>query len=649
ASTTARRGSPPRAPTASSRRPPTARPSRPAVWGCATATPTASPRPPPRSTARWPPPAGWWRSSRTTSRPTAPWWCPRRCGRSWARTWSNRRAERCPDSGPEQHHDAARAGARAAFRVDHLDLHHGGRPPGVLDLRPDRGRGAVRAESADVADGQVEGVEAHALLDDRRGRVPERRVHPAGDDPAVAGARVVERPLGGRRGHDDQPLLGGRRPQTERVRGGGQGPLAGDHRLQRRQARARGVVAAVGGRLGPGVRAGPGVGVDRVGGGVGVHAVEPTGSGGRSRPGTATLGGVELLYTGIIGVARTLFKVQGLDITVRGERHFPAVGGAVVVINHTGYFDFVYAGLPARVHKRFIRYMAKAEVFDHPVAGPIMRELKHIPVDRTAGRGSFEEAVNRLRAGELVGVFPEATISRSFEIKGFKSGAVRMAAEAGVPILPVTIWGSQRVWTKGLPKNMVRPGVPILMEVGEPVQATGPVDACTEDLRSRMQATLERLQDEYARRHLGVPGGVDQGGAEDQGAPRGPDPRGGRRARAGHGAGGRVPRGPPFPHAGHPRAGGGRVRPPLRPLPRGRHLGAGPARRLRAHPRGGHGARRRGARGADAPQGAPGPVTARRPGLVATDVDGTLIDDHERVPDANRAVVADLVADGSTF
>src|SRR5699024_11816272 len=86
--------------------------------------------------------------------------------------------------------------------------------------------------------------------------------------------------------------------------------------------------------------------------------------------------------------------------------------------------------------------------------------------------------------------------------------SVRMAAEAGVPILPVTIWGSQRVWTKGLPKNMVRPGVPILMEDGEPVQATGPVDACTEDLRSRMQATLERLQDEYARRYSPYPEGA---------------------------------------------------------------------------------------------------------------------------------------------
>lgn len=217
---------------------------------------------------------------------------------------------------------------------------------------------------------------------------------------------------------------------------------------------------------------------------------------------------MELLYTGIIGFARTLFKVQGLDITMRGERNFPATGGAVVVINHTGYFDFVYAGIPARVHKRFIRYMAKAEVFDHSVAGPIMRELGHIPVDRTAGKASFDEAVARLRAGELVGVFPEATISRSFEIKGFKSGAVRMALEAGVPIIPVTLWGSQRVWTKGLPKKLLRPRVPILMEVGEPMRAYAPAEDCTEELRSRMRATLEGLQDESVRRYGPYPTGA---------------------------------------------------------------------------------------------------------------------------------------------
>ena len=217
---------------------------------------------------------------------------------------------------------------------------------------------------------------------------------------------------------------------------------------------------------------------------------------------------MELLYTGIIGFARTMFKVQGLDITMRGEHHFPEKGGAVVVINHTGYFDFVYAGIPAREHKRFIRYMAKAEVFDHSVAGPIMRELRHIPVDRAAGKHSFDEAVRRLRAGELVGVFPEATISRSFEIKDFKSGAVRMALEAGVPILAVTIWGSQRVWTKGLPKKLLRPRVPVMMEVSEPIEAYEPVAECTAQVRAQMQATLERLQDEYAERYGPYPAGA---------------------------------------------------------------------------------------------------------------------------------------------
>lgn len=223
----------------------------------------------------------------------------------------------------------------------------------------------------------------------------------------------------------------------------------------------------------------------------------------------ATLWGVELFYTGIIGVARLLFRIQGLKISMTGEQNFPARGGAVVMINHTGYFDFVYAGIPAREHKRFIRYMAKAEVFDHPVGGPVMRKMKHIPVDRAAGKESFDEAVSRLRAGELVGVFPEATISRSFEIKDFKSGAVRMALAADVPILTVTIWGSQRVWSKGLPKKLLRPKVPIMMEVSEPITAYEPVDECTAQIRSQMQATLEKLQDEYARRHGPYPAGAN--------------------------------------------------------------------------------------------------------------------------------------------
>ena len=123
-----------------------------------------------------------------------------------------------------------------------------------------------------------------------------------------------------------------------------------------------------------------------------------------------------------------------------------------MAINHTGYFDFTYAGLAARTSKRLVRFMAKQSIFSHPVAGPLMRGMKHIPVDRSDGRGSFNRAVQSLKDGEIVGVFPEATMSRSFELKEFKPGAVRMAQEAGVPILPTTLWGSQRVWSKNTPQ-----------------------------------------------------------------------------------------------------------------------------------------------------------------------------------------------------
>ena len=89
------------------------------------------------------------------------------------------------------------------------------------------------------------------------------------------------------------------------------------------------------------------------------------------------------------------------------------------------------------------------------------------------------------------------TISRSFEIKGFKSGAARMAIAADVPIVPHIIWGAQRVWTKGHPRNMRRPKVPISIAVGEPIYPTLPPAELTELLHHRMQHLLEKVQESY--------------------------------------------------------------------------------------------------------------------------------------------------------
>jgi 1-acyl-sn-glycerol-3-phosphate acyltransferase len=208
---------------------------------------------------------------------------------------------------------------------------------------------------------------------------------------------------------------------------------------------------------------------------------------------------VEPVYGTLIKLARLTWRLQGLRFTVVGVENLPATGGAVIAINHTSYFDFTFAGLPAyqQGRGRKVRFMAKQEVFDHRITGPIMRGCRHIPVDRASGATSFDAAVQALKAGELVGVYPEATISRSFEIKEFKSGAARMAIAADVPIVPHIVWGAQRIWTKDHPKKLLRPKVPITVAVGEPILPTLPAPDLTALLHSRMQHLLERVQDSY--------------------------------------------------------------------------------------------------------------------------------------------------------
>lgn len=209
---------------------------------------------------------------------------------------------------------------------------------------------------------------------------------------------------------------------------------------------------------------------------------------------------MEPTYTPVIAFARAVFRGLGIRFTVTGEDHVPRTGGAVMAINHVGYLDFTFAGLAAQKSGRLVRFMAKKEVFDHKVSGPLMRGMKHIPVDRYgAGNDSYQQAVKMLAAGEIVGVFPEATISTSYELKEFKTGAARMAMEAGVPLLPTVVWGSQRIMTKGRKRDLTR-GTPLRIVVGEPFTpepGSDPV-AVTADLKRRMSALLDEAIATYA-------------------------------------------------------------------------------------------------------------------------------------------------------
>jgi 1-acyl-sn-glycerol-3-phosphate acyltransferase len=247
----------------------------------------------------------------------------------------------------------------------------------------------------------------------------------------------------------------------------------------------------------------------------------------------------EPVYTAVIYAALGAMRAWRLRPEVRGGANVPRTGGAVVAINHVSYLDFVLAGVPCwAAGHRLVRFMAKESVFRHPVVGPLMRGMRHIPVDRSAGADAYARAVEALRAGELVGVFPEATISPSYCLETFKTGAVRMAAEAAVPVLPIVIWGSQRVLTKGRRREpWAARGTPISISVGEalpPARLGDPADG-TRRLRARMYELLDDAQRTYPAypadgsgtppwwqpAHLG-------GGAPPPVTPREPEPPAGR-------------------------------------------------------------------------------------------------------------------------
>jgi 1-acyl-sn-glycerol-3-phosphate acyltransferase len=200
----------------------------------------------------------------------------------------------------------------------------------------------------------------------------------------------------------------------------------------------------------------------------------------------------DLTYPTVIVTAKTAFKLLGQRFQLTGTENVPRSGGVLLACNHVSYLDYIYAGFGAQPSKRLVRFMAKKEIFDHKIGGPVMRSFHHISVDRANGEASAAEAVRYLREGEAVGIFPEATISRSFEIKEIKSGATRIAAEAGVPLLPVIVWGTQRMMTKDHPKDFSR-GKTIAISVGTPLHPTGASSlAEATELREAMAELLDR-------------------------------------------------------------------------------------------------------------------------------------------------------------
>lgn len=213
----------------------------------------------------------------------------------------------------------------------------------------------------------------------------------------------------------------------------------------------------------------------------------------------------DLVYRAVVAGFRALFVLLGMRIDIRGEQHLPERGAAVIASNHVSYLDFAVVGLAAHRRRRLIRFMAKQASFDSPVTGPFMRAMHHVPVDRRHGELAYRRAERALRHGELVGVFPEATISRSWTLRPFKLGAASLAVREQVPVVPVITWGAHRLITVGGQRHLRRRGVAVTVLVGPPLDPPAPTtdghDAAVAELgtrlRERMVTMLEQVQRDY--------------------------------------------------------------------------------------------------------------------------------------------------------
>jgi 1-acyl-sn-glycerol-3-phosphate acyltransferase len=159
------------------------------------------------------------------------------------------------------------------------------------------------------------------------------------------------------------------------------------------------------------------------------------------------------LHKLLMSIARALFKsVMVMDI--KGLENLPTSGAAIIASNHVNNFDVfpLQLALP-----RALFFMGKAELFKIGFVHAVFRQMGGFPVYRGEGDGwALEHSARILSAGQLLAMFPEGTRSRGRGLAVAKTGAARLAIETGVPIVVVSIDGSQRFFKKFPRRNRVR-------------------------------------------------------------------------------------------------------------------------------------------------------------------------------------------------
>ena len=214
-----------------------------------------------------------------------------------------------------------------------------------------------------------------------------------------------------------------------------------------------------------------------------------------------------------------------------GTSNIPASGPAIIVGNHRSYFDVFAVSMAVARTGRAVRFLGKKEVFDAPVIGPLASALGGIRVDRGTGSNEpLRAAEEALAAGDMVALMPQGTIPRGrafFDpvLKG-RWGAARLAQASGAPVIPVGIWGTEKVWPRSAkvpnitnvtspPRVSVTVGAPVglaridleadTVAIMAAISALLPPEA-----REKREPTAEELRMSYPSGYKGDPGAEDE-------------------------------------------------------------------------------------------------------------------------------------------
>ena len=211
----------------------------------------------------------------------------------------------------------------------------------------------------------------------------------------------------------------------------------------------------------------------------------------------------DLTYRCVTALGWLGMKALGIEVVASGAQHVPRSGPVILAAAHVSYPDFLLIQAVVRSRGRHTRFMTRHDVWQHRVLAGAMDRMQHIAVDRAAPAGAYLHARRLLLEGEAVLSFPEAGVSYSYTVRSLMRGVAGLARETGAPVVPVALWGSQRIWSVGVADGRGRPPRPDLtrgrrvdVTLGEPLTIAPQEDLTdwTRGLGHRLTEMQEGLQ-----------------------------------------------------------------------------------------------------------------------------------------------------------